>query len=154
MLSPRKISRQMVRDKSVFGETDIGTSEELIGRGANARLSGLPRLTLIGMTMLGRVSLHFLMRATAITREMITTVRVPAVAAAGGLPLFVLPQKGEAGTGLGPHTVSLRTIGIADPIKMGHRAGVSMIGTITYGINKNQQSQDRRNEEYQRQRFG
>ena len=55
------------------------------------RLSGLTTLTVNGMTMLGRVSLHFLTRTTAIMREMITIVREPAVAAAGGLPLLVLP---------------------------------------------------------------
>ena len=133
-VEPVRNEPQDVRAKSLFGKIRIGTSEKLTGRGANARLSGLTTHTLIGITMLGRVSLHILMRTTAIMREMVTTVRESAVAAAGGLPLSILPQKGWAGSGLGLRTDSLRMIGIDGTTIMGHRAGVSMTGAKMIGI--------------------
>ena len=136
MLGPSEMGRLMVRDLSLFGETNIEMSERLTGKGANARLSSLMKPILNGMEMHGRVSLHSLMRMTAIMREMVTIVRKPAVAAAGGLPLFVLPQKDGTGIGLGPHTVSIRKTVIADSIMMGHRAGVKMTGIIFNGRNK------------------
>ena len=133
---PREMSRLMVRDKSLFAEIYIGTSEKLIGRGANTRMSRLTQRTLNGMTPLGRASLHFLVRMTAIMGEMMTIMREPAVPAAGGPHPSVLPRIGWVGTGLAPHTAILRTIGIDGAMMIGDRTGVSMLGTMMIGIDR------------------
>ena len=91
------------------------------------------RHTLVGITMPGRVSHHTLRRTIAVTREMITTARKTAVAAAGGPHPSVLPRIEWIGIGLAPHTAILRTIGISGVTMTGNRVGTSAIGTKTNG---------------------
>ena len=133
---PREMSRLMVRDKSLFAEIHIGTSEKLIGTGANTRMSRLTQRTLNGMTPLGRASLHFLVRMTATMGEMMTITREPAVPAAGGLHPSVLPRIGWVGNGLAPHTAIPRTIGTDGAMMIGVQTRVNMLGTKMVGIDR------------------
>ena len=153
MLSPRKMSRQMVRDKSLFGETNIGTSEKLIGRGANARLSGLATLTLNGMTMLGRVSLHFLMRTTAIMREMVTLCGNPRSQQRVGSHYSPYPKRVGQEPDSSPHGQPLN-----NRDRRPNYDGAPGRGQHDWDDHQwdqqNEQSQDRRNEEDQRRRVG
>ena len=66
--------------------------------------------------------------------EMLTVAQKPAVEAADGPPLSILPQIWMVGTEHGLPREGLRIIGIDGPIAVRHRIGKNMIGTGVRGV--------------------
>ena len=91
------------------------------------------RPMLLGMKTRGRVDHRFLVRTSAVTREMITLERKTAVEARGP-HLSLLPRTEWVGIGLAPPTVIALIIRIDGVTMTGNPVRTIMVGTKTIGL--------------------